>query len=394
MAKKVFRVLHLSPFHQSISGSDESLVDLIGKLGAFGIESIVALPKSSPYICRYEKAGAKIVHLPVVSIRRSYRPDYWAAFAFGMAADLLGFKSLLKSDAIQLVHTNMETAPTGLLAAHRARLPSVVHVRSTSIGRPRSIFLGLVRFLKSHADRAVAISDAVFKLLLDGGFPRERLVKIYDPVDVDLYRPRSKEEIPMLFSEKLGDLKVSAGSRFIALVGRMNPIKGQDVFLEAAARMSKRFPDVVFLLIGSAADKKELLYEEHLRKKAISLGIAERTHFLGYRPDIHEILPLCAASVSPSSMEAFGRPAAEAMSCGVPAIVAATDGLMEIVKDGETGWIVPPRDPEVLSQAICKVLSDSDRAAEMGRRGRERVIANFSSAIHAEKMRSLFESLI
>ena len=394
MARRTFRVLHLSPFRQAISGSDESLVDLAGNLGAFGIESVVALPKSSPYVGRYEKAGAKIVHLPVVSIRRSYRPDRWAGFAFGMVADLIGLRALLKSNAIQLVHTNMETVPAGLLAARNAGLPGVVHVRSTSIGHPRWVFRRLVGYLRRYSDRAIAISDAVYNLLLEGGFPAERLVKIYDPIDVNLYRPRSNDEISRLFKEKLGGSGVPSGSRIVGLIGRMNPIKGQGVFLDAAASIATRFEDAQFLLIGSAADSRELRYEEELRRKARSLGIAERTHFMGFRSDVCDLLPLFSVSVSPSTTEAFGRPAAEAMACGVPVVVTATDGLKEIVLDGETGLIVPPQNAEALSDAVAKVLSDSALAARMGRRGRERVIANFSSGIHAEKMRLLFESLL
>jgi len=394
LAIKSSRILHLSPFRQAISGSDESLVDLIGRIKALGIECVVALPKSSPYIVKYEKAGAKIVCLPTVSIRRSYRPDVWVAFALGMAADFMGLKSLLKGGAFQLAHINMETAPAGLLAARSARIPSVVHVRSTSIRRPRWAFRGLVAYLNKYADRAVAISDAVYLLMLNGGFPPERLIKIYDPIDVALYRPRSDEEISRLLSEKGSSLGVSSDNRIVGLIGRMNPIKGQEVFLDAAARIAKRFPEALFFLVGSAADGKERRYEHLLRQKAKSLGIAERTRFLGYRSDIHDLLPLFAVSVSPSTTEAFGRPAAEAMACGVPAVVAATDALKEIVVDGETGWVTPPGNAEALAEAIGKTLADPLQAGEMGRRGRQRVIANFSSEIHAEKMLALFQSLI
>lgn len=388
------RVLHISPFKQSISGSDESLLELIVKLRASGFDSFVAVPKQSPYLGRYTDAGAKLVHLPVKSIRRSLRPDKWALLMAGVASDLLGLRSLLKDLEINLVHTNMETAPAGPMAARNARKPSIVHVRSTSISRPKWVFNGLVKFLTRYADRAVAISDSVYKMMADGGFPEKRLVRIYDPVDTGLYRPRTSGEAEELFAEKLAPAGIPAGGRLIGLIGRMNPIKGQETLLDAAAVLAGRHEDVHFVLVGDAADDAERKYEAALRRKAAKLGIENRTHFLGHRPDVMDLLPLFKVSVSPSTTEAFGRPAAEAMACGIPAVVAATDGLKEIVEDGQTGYVVPPRDPQALEDAIEKVLSDPDRAAQMGRKGRERVIANFSADIHASKMKALFESLL
>ena len=391
LTTKKLRILHLSPFKQYISGSDESLVDMISHLKVMGMESVVALPKASPYAARYAQAGARLVHLPLSSIKRTFRPDRWIGFVLGFAAGLTALRTLLKSNAIHIVHTNMETAPAGAMAAKSAGIPSIIHVRSTSIRNPRWAFRLFMRFLIAHADLAIAISDAVYNLMREEGFPEDRLRRIYDPVDVERYRPRSEEEISALTEEKLGPLGLPEGARLIGLIGRMNPIKGQDVFIEAGALIARRHKDVHFLFVGSAAGKAETRYEEGLRIKARRLGMDGRTHFLGFRSDVESILPLLAASVSPSTTEAFGRPAVEAMSCGVPAIVAATDGLKETVIDGETGFHLAARNPEALADAMDKILCDPHRAREMGRRGRERVIANFSSAIHAEKMRNIFQ---
>jgi len=89
---------------------------------------------------------------------------------------------------------------------------------------------------------------------------------------------------------------------------------------------------------------------------------------IGYRGDVHDIMPILTASVSPSTTEAFGRPAAEAMACGTPAVVAATDGLKEIVVEGKTGFVVPANDPDKLSVALRKILSDRRARLEWERR--------------------------
>jgi glycosyltransferase involved in cell wall biosynthesis len=158
--------------------------------------------------------------------------------------------------------------------------------------------------------------------------------------------------------------------------------------------VASRHKDAHFLLVGNASSRAERQYEAKLRENVKSLGIQKVTHFLGYRPDVQDLLPLLTISVSPSTTEAFGRPAAEAAACEVPTVVAATDGLKEIVVDGRTGRVVPPLNVEALADAIGMLLSDPGKAKEMGRSGRERVISRFSSAIHAQKMRDLFQEMM
>lgn len=391
MASGGLSILHLTPFKQSISGSDESLIDLIKGLTAQGFTSIVALPKESPYGAAYSSAGAHIVYAPVTSIRRSLNPLYWAGFSAGMWYSTYALGRMISTYQIQIVHTNMETALAGTLAAHAAKIPNITHVRSTSISRPTFIFKSLIKFWEKTSDAVVAISDAVRNLLIDGGMSPKKVHKIYDPVDVNKFKPVAGEERKKLFSEKLAPLGIKPDCKLVVLVARMNPIKGQSVFLDSARILADRHKELNFVFIGDSANAAEMRYELEIKLKAKKLGIASRTRFLGYRKDIHELLPLFDVCVCPSTTEAFGRPAAEAMACAVPVVASAIDGLKEIVADGETGFVVPPAEPVSLAEAIEKIISDEKRAALMGQSGRKRVIENFSAAIHVEKMKALFE---
>lgn len=386
-------ILHLTPFKQSISGSDESLIDLVKGLSEQGHTSLVALPKESPYGGRYLSAGAQIVYAPITSLRRSLSPFDWAQFSSGLLYSIFALKRVVAHSRIEVVHTNMETALVGQIVASWAKIPNITHVRSTSIARPRPVFRALIKFWEKNSDAVVAISHAVRAMLIDGGMPKDKIHLIYDPIDVNKFKPLSKEEKKKLFREKLAPLGIKREYRLAVLVARMNPIKGQNVFLDSAVMLASQHKELGFVFIGNSANDMELKYEQDIRLRAKRLGLEHRTWFLGYREDIHELLPLFDVCVCPSTTEAFGRPAAEAMACGVPVVVSDIDGLKEIVSQGETGFIVPMNNPISLAQAIEKIICDEERAGLMGQNGRKRVVANFSSTIHVEKMKALFETV-
>lgn len=393
MSSDKLRILHLTPFKQSISGSDESLIDLVKGLSEQGHTSLVALPKESPYGGRYLSAGAQIVYAPITSLRRSLKPLDWAQFSSGLLYSIFALKRVVTNAHIEVIHSNMETVIVGQIVARHAKIPTITHVRSTSIAKPRSVFRALVRFWEKTSDAVVAISHAVRVMLIEGGMSKEKIHLIYDPIDVDKFKPLSKEEKKRLFNEKLVPCGIERGHKLVALVARMNPIKGQSVFLDCARMLASAHKELGFVFIGDSANDMELKYEREIILKAKRLGLEDRTWFLGYRQDIHELLPLFDVCVCPSTTEAFGRPAAEAMACGVPVVVSDIDGLKEIVSHGETGFIVPMNNPLSLAQAIEKIICDEERAGLMGQNGRKRVLENFSSTIHVEKMKALFETV-
>lgn len=394
MLSDKLRILHLSPFRQSISGSDESLIDLVKGLTAQGWNSVVALPKDSPYSAKYLSAGAQIIYAPITSVRRSFNPVEWASFSTGVFYSISALKKVVAESQIQVVHTNMETAVAGPIIARLTKIPNITHVRSTSIATPRFAFKTLIKFWESNSQAVVAISESVRNVLIDGGMAQEKIYKIYDPIDVDKFKPLPKEKKEKLFEEKLSPLRIKRDCKFVVLVARMNPIKGQSIFIDCAAMLADKHKELCFVFIGDSANNMELRYEREIKLKAEKLGLADRSCFLGYRGDIHELLPLFDVCVCPSTTEAFGRPAAEAMACAVPVVVTAIDGLKEIVIHGETGFIVPANDPTSLAEAIEKIITDEELAVLMGQNGRRRVVEYFSAAIHVEKMKALFESCV
>lgn len=171
-------------------------------------------------------------------------------------------------------------------------------------------------------------------------------------------------------------------------VGRLIPIKGHLVLLRALAQARMRVPDITLDVAGRGP------LEPALKSYARELGLDEAVHFLGFVSPVQRALEDAAIVVVPSIGEGFGMVALEAMERGRPVVASAVGGLPEIVADGETGLVVPAGDAETLGEAIVALASDLDRAAAMGRAGRERALAEFPPERCAERIEALYAAAL
>ena len=152
-------------------------------------------------------------------------------------------------------------------------------------------------------------------------------------------------------------------------MGRLVAIKGHDVFLHATVRLAQTYPTAHFLVVGDGERR------EDLQSLAIALGVGERVHFLGWRRDIPTILAGLDIVVLPTILDFEGTPLAviEALASAKPVVATCVGGVPEVVRDGETGLLVPPRDPEALAKAISRLLEDPIMGQQLGASGRSLV---------------------
>jgi D-inositol-3-phosphate glycosyltransferase len=163
--------------------------------------------------------------------------------------------------------------------------------------------------------------------------------------------------------------------KIILFVGRIQRLKGLDVLFRAFERLGD--VEAQLLVIGgqpgTTLETREISRLQHL---ATRLGIAERTRFVGAVP--HETLPLyySAADVTamPSSYESFGLVAVESLACGTPVVATRVGGLTSIVRDGETGLLVPWRDADLFAERLRTLLRDRRLRAKLARNARESVL--------------------
>ena len=171
--------------------------------------------------------------------------------------------------------------------------------------------------------------------------------------------PDSAHRSALRSSLGLGD------SMFVtAVVGMLRPDKGQDVLIRATARLRAGGHDAACLLVG-APTPESVDYAESLRRLAQELGLESRAVFAGYREDIPDIMALAdAVAVPTETMEAQSRVVPQAFACSRPVVASMVGGLTELVHAPETGWLVPPSDPEALAQALAEIASNPAQAKQ------------------------------
>ena len=235
-----------------------------------------------------------------------------------------------------------------------------------------------------RADVIVGNSDAVLEAVAARrGVNGKRLVKIYNGVDTSVYTPDAGSG-PASFPG------VPSGVPLVGAVGRLNPIKGHTYLVAAWPHVVAKVPEARLLLVGPArtADR------ERLEEQARGTGCADRIHFLGQRRDVPGILPHLDLVALPSLTEGFSNVIIEAGAAGRPVVATRVGGNPEAIVEGETGLLVPARDPEALAGAIISLLRDPAKRARMGEAARRRVVSLYSVDRMIEGYDRLYSSLV
>lgn len=386
--KQPLRVLYVTPFAQSVSGPDESLIGLLGGLRGV-VEPVVVLPPKSPQIDRYRGAGATVIEQPMQRIRRTASVGALAAYGGLFLPEALRFYRLIRRHKIDLVHTNMEVVLQSGLAARLAGVPSVYHVRGTSFATPRRVCDAVVGAINKLADEIIVISNAVGEIFYERGI-RNKVSVIFNSLDPAAFDQPNAEATAALRRE----LTSGADGPLVATVGRINPRKGLECFVEAASIVARRHPHARFAAVGDTADASEETYLVKLRELSARLGISERIVFAPARRNIAELMSAIDLFVMTSVNEGFGRVIIDAMSARRPVVASEVGGIPEIVEQGETGVLVPHSQPQAFADAIARILSNPDLASHMGEAGRRRVETHFSDAAQLPSVLNVYRRVL
>jgi len=243
------------------------------------------------------------------------------------------------------------------------------------------------RWLLRRVDHLIVVSASILPryepFFARGDLRRDRVSVIHSAYRPDRFHPGID---PSPFRASIG---ASADVPLVGVVGRLVPDKGQDDLLRAAALLRQRRPDLRFVLAGRGTA------EPDLRHLAAELGVENLVGFLGFRDDVPEITAALAVSVLPSvDCDASSAAIKEALACGVPVVATDIGGASEILRDGETGFVVPPRDPARLAEAIDRLLADPARARAMGRLGAQDVATRFTPDHLVDGTIAAYESIL
>jgi glycosyltransferase involved in cell wall biosynthesis len=355
-------VLHMQKV-AGISGSEAHLLSLLPRLKERGWDvRFLMLHEDEPgaweFANELEAGGVPLDALP---IRRDVDP---LAFARVVGYLLRHRPTILHT---HLVHADAYGQLAGIVAGIPVRL-STKH-GFNEFRESRAFAVG-DRFLAGIADRQISISRGLARYL----------------VDTEGFRP-SDFEIVHYGLAALGEPTPYTGGapRFLC-IGRLIPIKGHIVLFRAFKAALEQEPDLHLDIAGRGP------LDHGLKSFARELGIADRVHFLGQVVPPQKAIENAAAVVVPSLGEGFGMVALEAMERARPVIAARIGGLEDIVRDGETGILVPPVDPEALTEAMLRLARDPELGVRMGEAGRQRMLERFPEERCTDRTEMLYRS--
>src|SRR5690606_36820817 len=159
----------------------------------------------------------------------------------------------------------------------------------------------------------------------------------------------------------------------VIMLARLNPQKGIDEFLQAAAMIKQTHPEVRFLVVGEKLEfrngviEQDVEYHRELQQRCVDLGIDRNVIFAGHRSDVPDLLNEVSISVLPSYSEGLSNTLLESMAAGVPIVATQVGGNSELVKDGLNGILVPPRNSVELARGISRILEDRELAESFRR---------------------------
>ncbi|MGE5530817.1 MAG: glycosyltransferase family 4 protein [Bacteroidota bacterium] len=391
MAHRIRRIGFLD-HAEDIGGAEQSLLELVPQIDRRRYEPIIMHSAAANWV--NQPALADVRHVAAVQSsavlgakRDELKPGVLASWQHlhGSRRLALSLRRTILEDHIDLVHTNaLKSHLLGGLAARLARRPVVWHMRDI-LTEPaaRKWLLQAARMINPYV---IAISEAVaeqFAPLRD----RLQLRVVHNGIPLDKFRP---EAPPPGLREELG---LSERDQVVLVVGRLTPWKGHRTLLEAMKLVRERHPRARLLVVG-AVTFWEAAYESELRAKAEAEGVADIVQWLGFRYDVAEVLRLCDVFVLPSVGEPFGRAIVEAMASEKPVVGIRAGGVPEVIKDGETGLLVRPHDPQELALALSRLLDDPEQARQMGEAGRRRANRYFDIRRVAREVQEVYVEVL
>ena len=340
------------------------------------------------------ESGARLVQIdagPPAEIAKDELPGHLDAFEAGV----LDFVAR-DGAAYDVLHSHYWLS--GVVAERlkaRWRTPHVAMFHTLGEVKSRARVSEREPVTRSDAERRIA-RDAD-RIVVAGRDEQQLLVRLYGAsadriavipcgVNLDLFQPVEKDEARR-------QLNISDDDRILLFVGRIEPLKGIDILLGAAAQVESE-SDCFVLVVGgdSAAAGGEMA---HLRDLAAQLGISERVSFLGAVD--HERLPLFYSAadvcVVPSFYESFGLVALESMACGTPVVASRVGGLAVTVRDSETGYLIPWRCPEPFAERIELLLDNEQLRRAFGQQARA-AVERYRWANVAEAIAAIYDEVI
>jgi glycosyltransferase involved in cell wall biosynthesis len=358
---------------EGVGGGAKHVYDLVSRLKeeyAF----LVACPDNGPYVGRFKELGVPVFEVPFTAVS---------------PRSLLRLLGMMKRDGIDLVHVHgRKAAFYGRLACWLAQKPVIysfhgLHYQKHSL-LLRTLYLGVERALRKRTDRFINVSHSERHACLALGLlDPHRSSVICNGIDWQAF-----DAITVDARDMKADLGFEPCDLVVGSVAKFDVQKAQDDLAAAIPMVLAKCPRAKFLFVGDGNLRPQI------ERQVERLGVDRRVVFTGYRDDVAMLLKSIDVVALPSRWEGLSLALLEAMACRKPVVATRVTGNVDVVIDGETGFLVPRGVPQALAERIVLLLQDARLRAEFGRNGRERVEKEFSLERMVAQMRSVYQDLL
>ncbi|MBW1816712.1 MAG: glycosyltransferase [Deltaproteobacteria bacterium] len=383
MGSKVIKVCVLTSSFPRWEGdyAGHFIYDLLRKVSEQGgVDTTVVAPQGEKPVTHERFGGLKIRAFQYMWPRKLERLAYGGGMPHNLRSSFmakcqlplfvwrlfaLGFREAGQCDVI---HANwILSGLVGVMLKMVLHRPLILTVHGSDVNAlPQSALANiLARATFKKFDKIIAVSRGLEKAMLELGVHRKKIVFLPNGVDVESFTPSNQP----------------ASKNNILWIGRMTEEKGLAYMIEAMVEIVDKKPDVKLILVGSGG------LEGRLRRMTVRLGLGTHVSFEGKRPhyEIPNYLRRARLLVLPSLSEGLPVAMLEALSCGIPVVGSRIGGISEVIKDGETGFLVTPGAPEELSAAIIKLLSEEKLRVEFGGNGIDLMTEKYNLTTIARK---------
>lgn len=370
------RVLHVHTL-PVVSGSGLGVLLMMRGQQAAGYDVEFACAPGGELLTMVGQTGIR-VH-PVCHLRQPISPWHDT-----MA--LLELWRMCRRGRYHIVHThNSKAGVLGRLAAKLAGVPIIIHTvhgfafHDREPWWRRRLFILLERWAARWCDQLTALSQPLVEwAVAERIAPREKMIKIYSGIEMAAFQQ------PVDTAAIRRELGWSDNVLIIGEVAKLWPGKGQEVLLQAFARLRTNVPRARLLFIGEGSEQPAL------ERLTAELGLTAYVTFAGFQADAPRWTHVLDIAVLPSFFEGMGRTVVEAMACGKPVVGSRVGGIVELIEDGVTGLLVPPGDAAALAAALQRLLSDPALRARMGQAGQQRVTEQFDVQVMNTRMLAVY----
>ena len=366
--KNQLKILHINTELTCRGGEQQVLYLIEGLIKRGYISHLICQPNGALYGQALEK---NILAFP---LRMKGEADFIAAFRIA---------KIIKQKKYDIIHSHTSHAHSLVMWAsfflRKSPIRIVTRRLDFSIFRHNFLGMNIYKYTKG-VDHIIAISQKVRKVLIQDGIPPEKISIAHSGVDIDRFKGVQGDYIVREFS-------VPPGAPILGNVAYLVEHKGQKYLIQAMTEVVKKYPNTRLFILGEGRLEKEL--NELTRE----LNLGKNIIFTGFRKDVGAFLNIINLLIVSSVEEGLNSTILDALSLEIPVVATDAGGIPEIINNRDTGILVSPGDPAALASGILWMLSNPDQAKALAKKGRKKVIKQFSNKVMVEKNIRIYQKL-